>query len=188
MKLLTATVFLPLNWRLKKARPVPDSVITILSKCATAAGQALSSSNLRTAAQQSWQGRDSVMHGDRIQVLIRPQGHKFSTERALICSVPSVWSVPLTLDYSWIFVRSGLVKCQQADFTVMYTNNRLNKDWVAAKLSVDTLRWNVLWCLLSLPSESVTEVRTNIYVTSFGPVSDTDMVSMPPPPPHQSSL
>lgn len=25
-------------------------------------------------------------------------------------------------------------------------------------------------------SESVTEVRTNIYVTSFGPVSDTDMV------------
>ncbi|CDQ90296.1 unnamed protein product [Oncorhynchus mykiss] len=25
--------------------------------------------------------------------------------------------------------------------------------------------------------ESVTEVRTNIYVTSFGPVSDTDMVS-----------
>lgn len=30
----------------------------------------------------------------------------------------------------------------------------------------------------SLSSESVTEVRTNIYVTSFGPVSDTDMVSM----------
>uniref|UniRef100_A0A3B5L9Z1 Neurotransmitter-gated ion-channel ligand-binding domain-containing protein n=1 Tax=Xiphophorus couchianus TaxID=32473 RepID=A0A3B5L9Z1_9TELE len=26
--------------------------------------------------------------------------------------------------------------------------------------------------------ESVTEVRTNIYVTSFGPVSDTDMVSV----------
>lgn len=31
---------------------------------------------------------------------------------------------------------------------------------------------------MSLPSESVTEVRTNIYVTSFGPVSDTDMVSV----------
>lgn len=27
-------------------------------------------------------------------------------------------------------------------------------------------------------AESVTEVRTNIYVTSFGPVSDTDMVSV----------
>ncbi|KAF7206085.1 gamma-aminobutyric acid receptor subunit alpha-3-like [Nothobranchius furzeri] len=26
--------------------------------------------------------------------------------------------------------------------------------------------------------ETVTEVRTNIYVTSFGPVSDTDMVSI----------
>lgn len=32
--------------------------------------------------------------------------------------------------------------------------------------------------LLFLPAESVTEVRTNIYVTSFGPVSDTDMVSV----------
>lgn len=31
-------------------------------------------------------------------------------------------------------------------------------------------------CVFS--SESVTEVRTNIYVTSFGPVSDTDMVSI----------
>lgn len=31
---------------------------------------------------------------------------------------------------------------------------------------------------MCLPSESVTEVRTNIYVTSFGPVSDTDMVSI----------
>lgn len=26
-------------------------------------------------------------------------------------------------------------------------------------------------------SDSITEVFTNIYVTSFGPVSDTDMVS-----------
>lgn len=25
-------------------------------------------------------------------------------------------------------------------------------------------------------SDTVTEVKTNIYVTSFGPVSDTDMV------------
>lgn len=42
-------------------------------------------------------------------------------------------------------------------------------------------RWlcSIVSCfLLCLPSESVTEVRTNIYVTSFGPVSDTDMVSM----------
>ena len=31
---------------------------------------------------------------------------------------------------------------------------------------------------LCLSTESVTEVRTNIYVTSFGPVSDTDMVSI----------
>lgn len=74
--------FLPLNWRLKKACPVPESGRTILSKCATAAGQALISSNLQSAAQQSWNGRDSVMHGDGIQVLIRPKGHKFSTERA----------------------------------------------------------------------------------------------------------
>lgn len=37
--------------------------------------------------------------------------------------------------------------------------------------------------LLCLSSESVTEVRTNIYVTSFGPVSDTDMVSVSPPTP-----
>lgn len=28
--------------------------------------------------------------------------------------------------------------------------------------------------------DRVTEVKTNIYVTSFGPVSDTDMVSLPP--------
>lgn len=43
------------------------------------------------------------------------------------------------------------------------------------------LCWNVSPVLLSLCcflTESVTEVRTNIYVTSFGPVSDTDMVSV----------
>lgn len=31
-----------------------------------------------------------------------------------------------------------------------------------------------------LHSDAVTEVKTDIYVTSFGPVSDTDMVSMVP--------
>lgn len=60
----------------------------------------------------------------------------------------------------------------------MYTNNQLNKDRAAAKLSVYRLHCNVCRSLLSLSSESVTEVRTNIYVTSFGPVSDTDMVSI----------
>ncbi|CAB1332914.1 unnamed protein product, partial [Coregonus sp. 'balchen'] len=44
-----------------------------------------------------------------------------------------------------------------------------------------------------LGAESVTEVRTNIYVTSFGPVSDTDMVSVillyhPAPRSSESSL
>lgn len=29
-------------------------------------------------------------------------------------------------------------------------------------------------------SDAVTEVKTDIYVTSFGPVSDTDMVSIVP--------
>ena len=29
-------------------------------------------------------------------------------------------------------------------------------------------------------SDAVTEVKTDIYVTSFGPVSDTDMVSIAP--------
>lgn len=29
----------------------------------------------------------------------------------------------------------------------------------------------------SLPTENVTEIKTNIFVTSFGPVSDTEMVS-----------
>lgn len=28
-----------------------------------------------------------------------------------------------------------------------------------------------------LPTENVTEIKTNIFVTSFGPVSDTEMVS-----------
>lgn len=35
---------------------------------------------------------------------------------------------------------------------------------------------HILFLCLFVQSESVTEVRTNIYVTSFGPVSDTDMV------------
>lgn len=60
---------------------------------------------------------------------------------------------------------------------VMYTNNQLNKDGATAKLFLWRLYCNVSSFLLSVPSESVTEVRTNIYVTSFGPVSDTDMVS-----------
>lgn len=59
----------------------------------------------------------------------------------------------------------------------MYTNNQLNEDGAAAKLFVYRLDCDVLR-FLSLSSESVTEVRTNIYVTSFGPVSDTDMVSI----------
>lgn len=29
-----------------------------------------------------------------------------------------------------------------------------------------------------LPTENVTEIKTNIFVTSFGPVSDTEMVSL----------
>ena len=32
-------------------------------------------------------------------------------------------------------------------------------------------------CVLSVPTEKVTEIKTNIFVTSFGPVSDTEMVS-----------
>lgn len=54
----------------------------------------------------------------------------------------------------------------------MYANNRLNaaKDGFLLKLFP-------VCCCVS-PPESVTEVRTNIYVTSFGPVSDTDMVSL----------
>lgn len=31
-----------------------------------------------------------------------------------------------------------------------------------------------------LPTENVTEIKTNIFVTSFGPVSDTEMVSWTP--------
>ncbi|KAI4882502.1 hypothetical protein NFI96_018898, partial [Prochilodus magdalenae] len=42
---------------------------------------------------------------------------------------------------------------------------------------LDSLKCNlVASCSIGFRSESVTEVRTNIYVTSFGPVSDTDMV------------
>lgn len=80
--------------------------------------------------------------------------------------------------YSWMCVWGVVAERQQADFTVMYTNSEFNK----AELQQSSLftDWTEMCScsLLSPLSESVTEVRTNIYVTSFGPVSDTDMVSM----------
>lgn len=36
-----------------------------------------------------------------------------------------------------------------------------------------------LTVVFSTPAEKVTEIKTNIFVTSFGPVSDTEMVRRP---------
>lgn len=83
----------------------------------------------------------------RIQVLICPDRHKYFTECVWILSFSSVWSDPLTHDYSWISVWSSLVKCQQANSTVMYTNNQLNKDGAAAKLFVCRLHCDVFLVL-----------------------------------------
>lgn len=38
-------------------------------------------------------------------------------------------------------------------------------------------KFKMFACFFFFISDSITEVFTNIYVTSFGPVSDTDMVS-----------
>lgn len=46
--------------------------------------------------------------------------------------------------------------------------------WAEATGFPDTLLFYFIW------PDAVTEVKTDIYVTSFGPVSDTDMVSIVP--------
>lgn len=61
---------------------------------------------------------------------------------------------------------------------------------VASWLSFEVLHWTLselrqqafmIFCFSTFfGPDAVTEVKTDIYVTSFGPVSDTDMVSTVP--------
>lgn len=161
VRMLTAAVFFsPLNDLIK---PAPWSNFGVISRA------------LLPRVTRRRRGFDKVMRKESAGVL--------STQPSLswYLQFPSVGRSPLTLDYSRKCFWRSLVKCQQTDFLVTYTNNRLNADEAAAKLSEYRLPWNVspCFCLFFPPSsESVTEVRTNIYVTSFGPVSDTDMVSV----------
>lgn len=109
--MLTATFFLALELRMGKKRKVGVYV----------QGMSL---HVRERVTQ-------YMQYGMVQKDARRQYPGFKTPTRAECShespFSSVWSAPLTLDYSWMSARSSLVKCQQTEFPVMHTNNQLNR-------------------------------------------------------------